>query len=97
MTTHVEDVTTRVGLVIDGDVEAGGAGSYPVTNPARPAEVVLEAPATSPEQLDRAVAAARRAQPAWAALAMDERAGAGPWPPPRRRSRPWRRATWPGC
>ena len=49
-------------------------GTYPVTNPARPAEVVLEAPATSPEQLDRAVAAARRSQPAWAALAMEERA-----------------------
>ena len=74
MTTHVEDVTTHVGLVIDGDVEAGGAGTYPVTNPARPAEVVLEAPSTSPEQLDRAVAAARRAQPAWAARAMEDRA-----------------------
>ena len=36
MTTHVEDVTTRVGLVIDGGTEAGGAGTYPVTNPARP-------------------------------------------------------------
>ncbi len=74
MTTHVEDVTTHVGLVIDGDVEAGGAGSYPVTNPARPAEVVLEAPSTSPEQLDRAVAAAQRAQPTWAAQAMEDRA-----------------------
>jgi len=66
MTTHVDDVTTHVGLVIDGDVEAGGAGSYQVTNPARPAEEVLRAPSTSPGQLDRAVAAARRAQPAWA-------------------------------
>ena len=74
MTTHVEDVTTRVGLVIDGDVEAGGAGAYPVTNPARPSEVVFEAPSTSPEQLDRAVEASRRSQPAWAALSMDERA-----------------------
>jgi acyl-CoA reductase-like NAD-dependent aldehyde dehydrogenase len=74
MTTHVEDVTTRVGLLIDGDVVAGGDGSYRVTNPSRPAEVVLEAPSTSPAQLDQAVAAARRSQPAWAALAMDERA-----------------------
>ena len=74
MTTHIEDVTTRVGLLIDGDVVAGGDGAYPVTNPARPAEVVLEAPSTSPAQLDQAAAAARRAQPAWAALAMDERA-----------------------
>jgi acyl-CoA reductase-like NAD-dependent aldehyde dehydrogenase len=76
MTIQVEDVTTRVGLVIDGDVEAGHRGSYPVTNPARPAEVVLEAPSTSPEQLDRAVAAARRSQPEWAARAMEDRAAA---------------------
>jgi acyl-CoA reductase-like NAD-dependent aldehyde dehydrogenase len=74
MTTHIEDVATRVGLLIDGDVVAGGDGTYPVTNPARPSEVVLEAPSTSPAQLDQAVTAARRAQPAWAALAMDERA-----------------------
>ena len=97
MTTHVEDVTTDVGLVIDGDVEAGGAGSYPVTNPARPAEVVLEAPSTSPEQLDRAVAAARRAQPTWAAQAMEDRARRGPCRGRgggRVRSR---RTTWPAC
>ncbi|MDE3085216.1 MAG: aldehyde dehydrogenase family protein [Acidobacteriota bacterium] len=62
-----------MGLVIDGAVVAGGGGSYPVQNPARPAEVVLEAPAASPEQLDAAVAAARRAQPSWAAMAQDER------------------------
>jgi acyl-CoA reductase-like NAD-dependent aldehyde dehydrogenase len=74
MTTHVEDVMTGVGLLIDGAVEAGGNGSYPVTNPARPAEVVLEAPSTSPAQLDRAVEAARRSQPAWAALPAEERA-----------------------
>ena len=75
MTTHVDDVMTGVGLLIDGDVVPGGLGSYPVTNPARPSEVVLEAPSTSPEQLDAAVSAARRAQPAWAALGMEERAG----------------------
>jgi hypothetical protein len=28
MTAHVEDVTTRVGLVIDGDIEPGDDGSY---------------------------------------------------------------------
>jgi acyl-CoA reductase-like NAD-dependent aldehyde dehydrogenase len=74
MTTHVEDVRTGVGLVIDGAVEAGGAGTYPVTNPARPSEVVLQAPVTSAEQLDRAVAASRRSQPGWAALPAEERA-----------------------
>jgi acyl-CoA reductase-like NAD-dependent aldehyde dehydrogenase len=74
MTTHVEDVLTGVGLLIDGDVVAGGEGTYPVTNPARPAEVVLDAPSTSLAQLDHAVAAARRSQAAWSGLAADERA-----------------------
>ena len=74
MTTQIEDVIDPVGLLIDGDVVAGGEGTYPVTNPARPAEVVLDAPSTSPAQLDLAVAAARRSQPAWAALASDDRA-----------------------
>jgi acyl-CoA reductase-like NAD-dependent aldehyde dehydrogenase len=64
------------GLVIDGTTQAGGDGTYPVTNPVRPAEVVLEAPAASAAQLDQAVAAARRAWPAWAALDHDERAAA---------------------
>jgi acyl-CoA reductase-like NAD-dependent aldehyde dehydrogenase len=73
MTTHVDDVSTRVGLLIGGDVVSGGEGTYPVTNPARPAEVVLDAPSTSPAQLDQAVAAARRSQRAWAALDRDDR------------------------
>ena len=63
-----------IGLVIDGGVVRGGAGSYEVTNPVRPAEVVFDAPSATPAQLDDAVAAARRAQGAWAALAPDERA-----------------------
>jgi len=74
MTTHVDDVATGVGLLIDGDVVPGDEGTYPVTNPARPAETVLRAPATSPAQLDRAVEAARRSQASWAALGADERA-----------------------
>ncbi len=73
MTTHVEHGTTHVGLVIDGDVVAGGGGTYPVTNPARPAEVVFDAPSTSPSQLDLAVGAARRSQRAWAALDPEAR------------------------
>lgn len=68
--------TGSVGLVIDGGVEAGEDGTYPVTNPVRPAEVVFEAPAASRRQLDRAVAAARKAAPKWAALDHDERAAA---------------------
>jgi len=66
-------VADGIGLVIDGAVVPGEAGTYPVTNPVRPAEVVLEAPAASPAQVDRAVAAARRAAPRWAALSHEER------------------------
>jgi acyl-CoA reductase-like NAD-dependent aldehyde dehydrogenase len=63
-----------IGLVIDGVVVDGAAGTYPVVNPVRPAEVVLDAPSASTEQVDRAVAAARRAAPGWAALPQEERA-----------------------
>ena len=63
-------------LTIGGKREPGAAGSYAVHNPARPAEVVLEAPAASLAQLNDAVAAARRAQPAWAALPFEERLAA---------------------
>ena len=66
-----------IGLVIDGRVVPGDGAPYAVRNPARPGEVVLDAPAASLDQLDRAVAAARRAQPAWAALGVEERARHG--------------------
>jgi acyl-CoA reductase-like NAD-dependent aldehyde dehydrogenase len=69
--------TTTVGeqatLVIGGELVSGAAGSYPVYNPARPAEIVLMAPTASPVQLDDATAAARGSQPAWAALGFGER------------------------
>ena len=67
-------MSDAIGLVIDGGVVPGEAGTYPVTNPVRPAEVVFEAPSASAGQVDRAVAAARAAAPAWAALDMAERA-----------------------
>ncbi len=60
-------VGEQFGLVIDGETVAGDAGTYAVTNPVRPAEVVLEAPSASVAQHDAAVAAARRAFPSWAA------------------------------
>jgi acyl-CoA reductase-like NAD-dependent aldehyde dehydrogenase len=63
-------------LTIGGRREQGAVGSYAVHNPARPAEVVLEAPVASLSQLDDAVAAARRAQPAWAALPFEQRLAA---------------------
>jgi acyl-CoA reductase-like NAD-dependent aldehyde dehydrogenase len=60
-------------LTIGGEPQAGGAGSYPVHNPARPAEIVGEAPAADRAQLDAAVNAARRAAPGWRALDVAER------------------------
>jgi acyl-CoA reductase-like NAD-dependent aldehyde dehydrogenase len=75
MTSELDEATvTAPGLLIDGAVVAGGSGTYPVTNPARPSEIVLDAPAASNAQLDAAVAAARRAFPAWSALGFEERA-----------------------
>lgn len=60
-------------LTINGKRVNGADGTYPVHNPARPGEVVHEAPAASMAQLDEAVAAARRAAPAWGAMAVEER------------------------
>ncbi|HEX4127073.1 MAG TPA: aldehyde dehydrogenase family protein [Acidimicrobiales bacterium] len=74
MTTQIEGVLTGVGLVIDGNMVPGDEGTYPVTNPARPSEIVLHAPSISQYQYDTALNAAWRSQPAWAALDMDERA-----------------------
>jgi acyl-CoA reductase-like NAD-dependent aldehyde dehydrogenase len=64
---------TLATLTIGGEPQAGAAGSYPVHNPARPAEIVGEAPAADRAQLDAAVAAARRAAPGWRALDVAER------------------------
>jgi acyl-CoA reductase-like NAD-dependent aldehyde dehydrogenase len=61
-------------LVIDGEPRPGDRPSYAVVNPARPSEVVVDAPAASLEQLEQAVAGARRALRAWMVLGLDERA-----------------------
>src|SRR6516225_5895752 len=63
-------------LTIGGERQAGAAGSYPVHNPARPAEIVGHAPAADRAQLDAAVSAARRAAPGWRALTVAERVAA---------------------
>jgi acyl-CoA reductase-like NAD-dependent aldehyde dehydrogenase len=68
--------TTLATLTIGGEQHPGGAGAYPVHNPARPAEVVGHAPAADAGQLDAAVGAARRAVAGWRALAVGERAAA---------------------
>lgn len=59
-------------LTIGGQPQRA-AESYPVHNPARPAEVVGHAPAADRDQLDAAVGAARRAAPEWRALDVADR------------------------
>jgi acyl-CoA reductase-like NAD-dependent aldehyde dehydrogenase len=65
--------STLAMLTIGGEPQPGAAGSYPVHNPARPAEVVGEAPAADLAQLDAAVTAARNAMAGWRALDVAER------------------------
>ena len=74
MALLTEDRTVE--LIIGPSMVAGAEGTYPVLNPAHPDEVVLAAPSASIDQLDRAVGAARSAQPSWAALGFDDRLGA---------------------
>jgi len=60
---------------INGRFEKAGSGeSIPVLNPARDT-VISEIPDSSPEAVDQAVAAAKRAQPAWEKLPAINRAG----------------------
>jgi acyl-CoA reductase-like NAD-dependent aldehyde dehydrogenase len=63
-------------LTIGAECQPGAAGTYPVHNPARPAEIVGHAPAADRAQLDAAVQAARRAAPGWRALSVAERVAA---------------------
>ena len=60
-------------LTIGGQPHPGAGASYPVHNPARPAEIVGYAPAADLDQLDAAVQAARRATAGWRALDVAER------------------------
>ncbi|EUA65751.1 aldehyde dehydrogenase family protein [Mycobacterium xenopi 4042] len=63
-------------LTIGGRPQEGGAGTYLVHNPARPAETVGQAPAADHAQLDASVQAARRAAPAWRARDVGDRVAA---------------------
>ncbi len=65
--------STLVTMTIGGEPQPGAAGTYPVHNPARPAEIVGEAPAADIAQLDAAVTAARNAAPGWRAVGVAER------------------------
>ncbi|HKB59023.1 MAG TPA: L-glutamate gamma-semialdehyde dehydrogenase [Gallionellaceae bacterium] len=59
--------------LVDGK-EIQGAGSITSVNPARPDEVVGHVASITQDDAAQALAAARRAQPAWAAQSPDERA-----------------------
>lgn len=58
-------------MLIDGELETGSA-SFEVLNPATE-KVIAHVPDATREDLDRAVAAARKAFPGWAATHIDER------------------------
>ncbi|GAB4106703.1 aldehyde dehydrogenase family protein [Micromonospora taraxaci] len=64
---------TVTGHWIGGETVTGTAGTLPVVNPAT-GEVVAETPAGTAADVDRAVAAARAAFPAWAATTPQHRA-----------------------
>ncbi|GFG75487.1 aldehyde dehydrogenase family protein [Mycobacterium botniense] len=68
--------TPLAALTIGGARQPGAAGTYPVHNPARPAEIVGAAPAADRAQLDAAVQAARQAAPGWRARSVAERVAA---------------------
>lgn len=68
--------TTQTVLTIGGRPQPGAAGTYPVQNPARPAEIVGQAPAAGSDQVDAAVQAARRAAAEWCALGVADRVAA---------------------
>jgi acyl-CoA reductase-like NAD-dependent aldehyde dehydrogenase len=66
---------TAFHLVIGGDLVEGAAGTIPVVNPATE-QVVAQCPRANGAQLEAAVAAAKGAFPAWAALPIADRRAA---------------------
>ncbi|MGQ0844027.1 MAG: aldehyde dehydrogenase family protein, partial [Sporichthyaceae bacterium] len=73
MTAGIIDWTGPYKLSINGKL-VDGPSTIDVLNPATD-EVVGKAPAASAEQMEEAIAAARAAFPAWAALSWEERSG----------------------
>src|ERR687894_2008863 len=68
----IVDIAPSYGLFIDGEF-ADGKDSFKTVNPASE-EVLSEVATAAPEDVDRAVAAARRAFGSWSALPGAERA-----------------------
>jgi acyl-CoA reductase-like NAD-dependent aldehyde dehydrogenase len=71
VTTSVEAISTP--LLINGVERVGGAGTFPVYDPAQTGAVIGYAAAASADDALAAVAAADAAWPAWAALTATER------------------------
>ena len=70
-----KDSTVRTELYIDGEErQPSGQKYYDLHNPARPLEIVGQAAAATPNDIDAACKAAHAAFPAWAALSYAERA-----------------------
>lgn len=65
------DFTSKFAMLIDGKLE-NGAEAFVIENPATELPLA-EAPDCTISELDRAVEAAKRASPAWAARPIDER------------------------
>ncbi len=72
VTSHSADIRTDFSLLIDG-AAANSSSSLDVINPAT-GQVFARCPAAGRDELDRAVAAARRAFPAWRDLSYAQRA-----------------------
>jgi acyl-CoA reductase-like NAD-dependent aldehyde dehydrogenase len=64
----------RTGLYIGGE-ERQTAATLDIPDPAKPGVIVGQAAAATPQDVDDAIAAAKAAFPAWAALSPQERAG----------------------
>src|SRR5678816_621054 len=73
VTSHGADIRTDFSLLIDG-AAANSSSSLDVINPAT-GQVFAQCPEAGRDELDRAVAAARRAFPAWRDLSYEQRAG----------------------
>src|SRR6187551_4026019 len=69
---HARDIRTDFSLLIDG-APANSSSCLDVINPAT-GQVFARCPAAGRDELDRAVAAARRAFPAWRDLSFAQRA-----------------------
>ena len=64
----------QTSLYIDGEMtEAHGGKTYPIYNPANPDHLVGKAADASQDDVDRAIAAAKKAHPDWSGLGVSAR------------------------